>query len=1797
MVWLSDPVLEETNNWLASQQAQSYQPSPEEYAMGGGILADGYSEPAYQAPAPTYDNSIDWTSGAASPVAAGYTPPQSPQWQYDSPAGGVYSSPDGGNYVGDTYYAPGQMPDLWAGMEFQQPVEYGPVNPYANEQNVAWQQAQDYGPINPYFQQDYGDPTELGYNPMRQDALAQIPQVSDYTRTYAEPVTMTADQWAQQQDSGNWWDSIPGVTGLQAIGQYGIDAASAFQDAIYGNGTTMQSGPSNVPLSNFENTASRFEPLGQAAETGIAGLGRGAAAEMSLNEALKLATEGSALEGKVHIEMLPDGLFEIVDALGSPVSIVTIPVAGESLLLSAAKNLGATIVGLGAQEATQRYGETDLPGSDIAANPWVQNAAGIAGGTAGYAATGPAIKGLSGLPGALRDLPENLAASINPPPSYDARMIRGAIDPETGMPFATSGIMGGADLPSIPKNLPDGRLNPEWVAANSLAKGETVVSDVGETLTVTRDYNPVSSARVNLKTEAGETVRLPRDRVQPLIPDAPAVEPAAIRPPASAAPVAAGEPPVGPPAPPTEQGSLFPVGGNRIGMGDSNASEAFGMGTTPGGRGPLQGGAAPTPGHEATPGFARDLPADRLGVETPAQRQAREAYLQYLNTEQNIRGQGTAAEEIRAGRVQQARQIATARRLTAQAGMGASEAANFVTDNLLSGGLRRTVGEVPPAAIEQLDHLQAIIDRAYADRQFEWLNATHALQESVESGALQPRQREILQAVLGDQMPEVQRVVAIVERAKAQATTMPLDLGPLTKPGQAPLIGEQGMNLPEPVPPGVAARNAEAAASRAATPVGQNVRAQQAYEELQAAELRARNVATRAAAAPDNAPLQIEARMARNEADAKRALYDRAKAGVVEREVGTGLATSGPEMRTTVDPGKGGDLVLRAQTPADADLGVVPVPGERRSVSLSRAADNSESFRQRAAATAEDALNFPRSVKTGFDLSGTLRQALPLGAAHPAEFGSAFVAQAKAIASESAAERILTEVHQAPLAGLRRKAGLFLASAEKGAGLSQREEAFLSRWAGKIPGLRAFERGYVVMLDKLRADVFDSIVERWMRQGKEFSDTDVKNLAEFINHATGRGTGEFLDKVGEKAALGLFSPRFVVSKPQLVADLFMRGGLVRAEVAKSLVAWLGGISTLASLAYLAGNETGVNPLAGDFGKTKLGRQSIDLSGGLAIDIRALSQVFKGQRVNGAGEMVDANRMDTITRFARGKLSPAASAAVDALTGRDYAGNDIEWRKMFGPGSGGAEAMNAFGNLFLQDVAKAAKVEFGEGVSGMSILKTASIAAAMLLGASVQTDDSPYTNRNEDIAKAYAGKTREWDNQPIRGWNDLTSEQQKLWDKEHGRIYSPNADTNARQHTSETIQAERLDAQNKAAEQFAKDSAAATTDSERIRAGMSLRDALSKAALVAGAHFDELYRNVPEYARNPIDTALGAYYDTFRQAKDAYGNVDFDKQQELEQKLRAGWTEQQRAKVDEAIADKTHSNPVIQALYDAQNKIAASGYWDAKSKTQFRLDNPAIDKLLRDYGYSEMTGQAVTAIHKYAAEQEVDDKILKEKGPAYADTWRAQLHARQDEQRVALDNIYGDMPDRPPETPEDALRQQYYQFLDTKVNPATGKIPNDAWEAVDNWVAQQGEAMQQAIDSREKRPVSPMVQEYRDAAKTIADTGYWDLKDDFAKRYARLTGLGEYDTYDALRTDLYESFRERTLRMANGDEERAKSLADLATNNVLAKLDKATADVLTEWRLNDPDLLRLLVRWGYYDPSKQATRVLFGLPAK
>ena len=280
----------------------------------------------------------------------------------------------------------------------------------------------------------------------------------------------------------------------------------------------------------------------------------------------------------------------------------------------------------------------------------------------------------------------------------------------------------------------------------------------------------------------------------------------------------------------------------------------------------------------------------------------------------------------------------------------------------------------------------------------------------------------------------------------------------------------------------------------------------------------------------------------------------------------------------------------------------------------------------------------------------------------PKQWGKAFVAQHKAFWNTRYAEAALNDMRTSHYADTRSTAGLRENSLD--GRLSTTEQHFYAQWLKKIPVfgrvVAASERAAVVGMNKLRVSIFDRTAEQW--EGANKTKSDYKKLADVINHSTGIGTGKFIDKYGPILNAGFFSPRYLLSRFQLIGDgakafadiATGKPGAISKIVASELVSFVAAGFLVMAMAEAAGAGVERDPRSSDFGKIKIGRTRIDVWAGNQQLARAAVQLITGQGKSiRSDEIYTKNRLEVFGSFIQSKLSPAVGLGVELLSKKTF----------------------------------------------------------------------------------------------------------------------------------------------------------------------------------------------------------------------------------------------------------------------------------------------------------------------------------------------------------------------------------------------------------------------------------------------------------------------------------------------------------------------------------------------------------------
>jgi hypothetical protein len=390
-----------------------------------------------------------------------------------------------------------------------------------------------------------------------------------------------------------------------------------------------------------------------------------------------------------------------------------------------------------------------------------------------------------------------------------------------------------------------------------------------------------------------------------------------------------------------------------------------------------------------------------------------------------------------------------------------------------------------------------------------------------------------------------------------------------------------------------------------------------------------------------------------------------------------------------------------------------------------------------------EAMNTPRALLASLDFSAAGRQGALLLPMSPKIWAKSLGVGYRAFANEKYAAALDLEMKTNPYFQLFTDAGGYLTDFGNTA---SHEEPFISNFGEKLGWVRASERAYTSTLNSLRFYNFARIAESWEGTGKKFN--DYQKLAQFINHATGRGDLKWLEKYGNEMNALFFSPRLQMGRIQAVSDLFTKGGPVRKIIAADLLAFIAMGLSIMGLFYVLSDynkEISVeyDPRSTDFGKCKLGNTRLDFWAGYSQIARFVTQLIMGQRKSLAGELTPLDYQETVLAFLRTKLSPPAGVAVDAWTGETYLGDKVSLRPEFIEGY----TWEHVAPLFVQDCIDAITYQ---GIDGFAL--TAPLAVH---GVGAMTyEESPHQT---------TVKTRNHYAQEVFGknWDELGPTTQKL----------------------------------------------------------------------------------------------------------------------------------------------------------------------------------------------------------------------------------------------------------------------------------------------------------------------------------------------------------------------------------------------------------------------------------------------------
>lgn len=347
-----------------------------------------------------------------------------------------------------------------------------------------------------------------------------------------------------------------------------------------------------------------------------------------------------------------------------------------------------------------------------------------------------------------------------------------------------------------------------------------------------------------------------------------------------------------------------------------------------------------------------------------------------------------------------------------------------------------------------------------------------------------------------------------------------------------------------------------------------------------------------------------------------------------------------------------------------------------------------------------------QTLLTFGEFSAALNQGGNFAKRHPVQWAKAYVAGGiKSVKSEEDAQRVIRAIMESPNYDLYVRGGMHITDPQ--GEVSGREEGLMGASVQNIPGLKGVARFHSGILNVIRKMEFDMMVEAL--GGREaMTDKILKDIGNWTNLVTGRGSLGRFEQSGVAMADYLFAPRWYSSRIQMMLGVPIwkaNSKEVRRYIAKQYARWMighaamhvGTALVIASLGDDEGENDKVsiewNPTSTDFGKIKIGDSRIDVMEGYQTWIRFLARAVTGTRKTGSGEIVPIRGEDKAFgqgvgieafRLARGKASVLVGTALDIAEGEDFKGEPVTLKSLYlnRIGSlGGIPAPITFGDIY------------------------------------------------------------------------------------------------------------------------------------------------------------------------------------------------------------------------------------------------------------------------------------------------------------------------------------------------------------------------------------------------------------------------------------------------------------------------------------------------------------------------------------
>jgi hypothetical protein len=437
---------------------------------------------------------------------------------------------------------------------------------------------------------------------------------------------------------------------------------------------------------------------------------------------------------------------------------------------------------------------------------------------------------------------------------------------------------------------------------------------------------------------------------------------------------------------------------------------------------------------------------------------------------------------------------------------------------------------------------------------------------------------------------------------------------------------------------------------------------------------------------------------------------------------------------------------------------------------------------QRVGDTLREVMHLSRALMTSIDLSALFRQGGLAVYAHPKLAAQASKSMVKALLSKKGEFQAAEAIRNDPMGQFAITSGLAISEPE--GKITKQEEAFMGRWAKKVPLVAASGRAYTTFLNNMRFLLFKSMVENVGKGGRVTQD-EARVLTKYINAATGRADFKALNNFAASANTVFFAPRYVASRFQYLAMPFYLPftktswrvkRAILSEYARTMTGAATFIGSLMALGYVSAGDDDeptmeFDPRSSDFLKIRMGETRLDPMAGLQQAMVLSARFWKGETKSLSGDIksltaeVDEEgkekprapfartRWSVVGQFLRTKLAPIPGAAVTVMN---------DWRDVVGKKH---TPTSLAGQLFLPLSLR----EVRDSIEAQGYARGSVVSMLALFGMGVGTygertnymDAKPF-ERTEIFRKDV--KNAKWDDPALPYSDKLTAEQLAQWDR-------------------------------------------------------------------------------------------------------------------------------------------------------------------------------------------------------------------------------------------------------------------------------------------------------------------------------------------------------------------------------------------------------------------------------------------------